>query len=90
MEEGQLPFGEPAVGWSFGDVEAGLAEAELVYDESFTTQGNSHHSMEPRTAMAWWENGKCVRSRRLPESHCHPDEPGPAVRRGAGKPRLRQ
>ena len=59
VEDGQLPFGEPAVGWSFGDVEAGLAEAELIYDESFTTQGNSHHSMEPRTAMAWWENGKC-------------------------------
>ena len=59
VEEGQLPFGEPAVGWSYGDVEGGLAEAALVYDESFTTQGNSHHSMEPRTAMAWWENGKC-------------------------------
>ena len=45
--------------WSYGDVEAGFAEAALVYDETFTTQGNSHHSMEPRTAMAWWENGKC-------------------------------
>ena len=59
-DDGQLPFGEPAVGWSFGDVEAGLAEAELVFDESFVSQGNSHHSMEPRTAMAWWENGKCI------------------------------
>ena len=58
-EDGQLPFGESAVGWSYGDVEAGLAEAALVYDETFVTQGNSHHSMEPRTAMAWWDNGKC-------------------------------
>ena len=60
VEDGQLPFGEPAIEWSFGDVEAGLAEATLVYDESFVTQGNSHHSMEPRTTMARWENGKCV------------------------------
>ena len=59
VEDGQLPFGESAVGWSYGDIEAGFAEAALVYDETFVTQGNSHHSMEPRTAMAWWENGKC-------------------------------
>ncbi|HUP53623.1 MAG TPA: molybdopterin cofactor-binding domain-containing protein, partial [Longimicrobiales bacterium] len=28
-------------------------------DESFVTASTSHHSMEPRTAMAYWENGKC-------------------------------
>ncbi len=60
VEEDQLPFGEAVWEWSFGDVEAGLAEADLVYDESFVSQGNSHHSMEPRTTMAYWENGKCV------------------------------
>ena len=60
VEEGQLPFGEAAWEWSFGDVEAGLAGAELVIDESFVSQGNSHHSMEPRTTMAYWDNGKCV------------------------------
>ncbi len=57
--EGQLPQGQPAEEWSFGDLEAGFAEATLVLDESFVTAGVSHHSMEPRTAMAYWENGKC-------------------------------
>ena len=58
-EEGQLPAGQPTEEWSFGDVEAGLAAAELVLDETFVTQNLSHHSMEPRSCMAYWENGKC-------------------------------
>ena len=58
-EEGQLPTGEPTQEWSFGDVNAGFTQAELVLDETFVTQGNSHHSMEPRTTMAYWQNGKC-------------------------------
>ncbi len=31
-----------------------------MLDESFVTAGLSHHSMEPRTAMAYWENGRCI------------------------------
>ncbi|HLF12591.1 MAG TPA: molybdopterin cofactor-binding domain-containing protein, partial [Gammaproteobacteria bacterium] len=57
--EGQLPTGEPVVEWSYGDIEAGFAQAKLILDESFVTAGMSHHSMEPRSAMAYWENGKC-------------------------------
>jgi CO/xanthine dehydrogenase Mo-binding subunit len=57
--EGHLPMGQPGEEWSYGDVEAGFAEATLVLDESFVTASTSHHSMEPRTAMAYWENGKC-------------------------------
>ena len=45
--------------WSYGDIDAGFAKAKLVLDESFVTAGMSHHSMEPRSAMAYWENGKC-------------------------------
>jgi CO/xanthine dehydrogenase Mo-binding subunit len=58
-QEGQLPAGEAVTEWSYGDVDAGLARAALVLDESFVTAGLSHHSMEPRTAMAYWQNGKC-------------------------------
>ena len=58
-EEGQLPMGEPLVEWSYGDIDAGFAKAALVLDETFVTAGMSHHSMEPRSAMAYWENGKC-------------------------------
>ncbi len=57
--EGELPMGEPITEWSFGDVEAGFAEASLVLDETFVTASTSHHSMEPRSAMAYWQNGKC-------------------------------
>jgi CO/xanthine dehydrogenase Mo-binding subunit len=60
VAEGQLPMGEAALEWSYGDVEAGFEQAVLTLDESFVTQGLSHHSMEPRTAMAYWENGKCI------------------------------
>jgi xanthine dehydrogenase molybdenum-binding subunit len=59
VPEGQLPMGEAAVEWSHGDVEAKLAAADLVIDETFVTAGNSHMSMEPRTSMAYWQNGKC-------------------------------
>jgi len=58
-EDGKLPMGQPAAEWSYGDVDAGFAEASLVLDESFVTAGLSHHSMEPRSAMAYWQNGKC-------------------------------
>jgi CO/xanthine dehydrogenase Mo-binding subunit len=58
-QDGQLPAGEPVVEWSYGDVDAGLAKAAFVLDETFVTAGMSHHSMEPRSAMAYWENGKC-------------------------------
>lgn len=58
-EPGQLPLGEPVEKWSFGDVDAAFANAALVLDESFVTAGVSHHSMEPRSAMAYWQNGKC-------------------------------
>ena len=52
-------MGEPLVEWSYGDIDAGFAKAALVLDETFVTAGMSHHSMEPRSAMAYWENGKC-------------------------------
>ena len=58
-ESGQLPTGKPTTEWSYGDVEDGFAQAAVVLDETFVTAGLSHHSMEPRTAMSYWQNGKC-------------------------------
>jgi CO/xanthine dehydrogenase Mo-binding subunit len=57
--EGQLPMGRPGEEWTYGDLDAGFAQATLVLDESFVTASTSHHSMEPRTAFAYWEGGKC-------------------------------
>jgi len=56
----RMPMGKAAQEWTYGDVEAGFAQAKLVLDESFVHASNSHHSMEPRTAMAYWQNGKCI------------------------------
>ena len=56
---GELPMGEPGVEWSYGELERGFEDASLILDESFVTASNAHHSMEPRSAMAFWQNGKC-------------------------------
>ena len=56
--EGTLPMGEPGAEWSVGDVEAGFAEADLILDETIVHQSLSHHPLEPRTTMAYWQNGR--------------------------------
>jgi CO/xanthine dehydrogenase Mo-binding subunit len=59
VPEGQLPMGAPTTEWSYGDVDAGFAAAQVVLDETFVTAGLAHHSMEPRSALSYWQNGKC-------------------------------
>jgi xanthine dehydrogenase molybdenum-binding subunit len=56
--EGRLPMGEAPDQWSYGDVDAGFKNAALVLDETYVTPNTSHQCMEPRSAMAYWENGK--------------------------------
>ena len=56
--DGRLPMGEAPETWSFGDLEAGFKNAALVLDETFVTPNTSHQTLEPRTAMAYWQNGK--------------------------------
>jgi CO/xanthine dehydrogenase Mo-binding subunit len=53
-----LPTGAPGVEWSFGDVDAGFAAAKYVLDESFVTAALSHHCLEPRSCMAYWQGDK--------------------------------
>ncbi|MBL4603382.1 MAG: molybdopterin-dependent oxidoreductase, partial [Emcibacteraceae bacterium] len=57
--EDKLPMGEPSNEWSYGDINAGFEKAAYIIDESFVTGSNSHHSMEPRSAFSYWQNGKC-------------------------------
>jgi CO/xanthine dehydrogenase Mo-binding subunit len=54
----RLPMGQPAEAWQYGDLEAGFNQAELVLEDTFVTQAMSHHSMEPRSALAYWQHGK--------------------------------
>ena len=56
--EGVLPMGAPGTQWSYGDVDAGFKQADLVLDETIHTQSTSHQPLETRTAMAHWQNGK--------------------------------
>lgn len=42
-----------------GNVEAGLAEADLVVEEHFKTQATSPLALEPRYSLAWWD-GECL------------------------------
>jgi CO/xanthine dehydrogenase Mo-binding subunit len=55
---GKLPMGEVTDEWSYGDLEAGFKDAALVLDETYVTPNTSHQTMEPRSAMAYWQNGK--------------------------------
>jgi CO/xanthine dehydrogenase Mo-binding subunit len=55
---GQLPMGKAPDEWQFGDVDAGLAQADLVLDETFVGANTSHQPLETRSAMAYWQNGK--------------------------------
>ena len=60
LREGKEPVGaEFPSEWAFGDLEAGFAQSTHIIEEPFVTIGYPHHSLEPRTSMAYWENGKC-------------------------------
>jgi xanthine dehydrogenase molybdenum-binding subunit len=58
FKNGRLPMGKTADEWSWGDVAAGFQNAALVLDETFVTPDVSHQTLEPRSAMAYWQNGK--------------------------------
>ncbi len=57
--ENSMPLGKAATEWAFGDIEAGFAASKVIVEESMVHATNSHHAMEPRSAAAYWENGKC-------------------------------
>ncbi|OGT73470.1 MAG: hypothetical protein A3H44_10810 [Gammaproteobacteria bacterium RIFCSPLOWO2_02_FULL_57_10] len=57
---GRFPTGAPwGEEWAYGDVDANFAQCSTIIEEPFVTIGQPHHSLESRTGMAYWENGKC-------------------------------
>lgn len=58
MEHGRLPMGKVPDEWTVGDIEQGFRNAALVLDESFVTPDTSHQTLETRSALAYWQNGK--------------------------------
>ena len=57
-KDGRLPMGKTPAEWSYGDLDAGFKNAALVLDETFVTPDTSHQTLETRSAMAYWQNGK--------------------------------
>ena len=53
-----LAMGEVNAEWEVGDIEEGFAEADFVIDETIVHQSLTHHPLEPRSCMAYWQNGK--------------------------------
>src|SRR6476620_3826553 len=56
--EGAMPTGEAGTEWAYGDLNAAFKQADPVLDETLHTQATSHQPLEPRSAMAYWQNGK--------------------------------
>jgi CO/xanthine dehydrogenase Mo-binding subunit len=57
-DSGNLPMGKTHDEWTVGDLEQGFKNATLVLDESFVTPDTSHQTLETRSALAYWQNGK--------------------------------
>ena len=55
---GRLPMGDVPDQWSYGNLDEGFKNAVLILDETFVTPDTSHQCLEPRTTMAFWQNGK--------------------------------
>jgi xanthine dehydrogenase molybdenum-binding subunit len=58
LDHGRLPMGKAPDEWLYGDVDSGFKNAALVLDETFVTPDTSHQTLETRSAMAYWQNGK--------------------------------
>lgn len=59
FRNGAEPTAAPQQEWTYGDLGAAFAASSYVYESTFTTAGYPHQCMEPRSAFAYWENGKC-------------------------------
>jgi xanthine dehydrogenase molybdenum-binding subunit len=57
-DQGRLPLGKTPDEWTYGKLDEGFKNAALVLDETFLTPNTSHQTLETRSAMAYWQNGK--------------------------------
>ncbi len=59
IDAGRFPNNVTApVEWTKGDVDAAFAQADVIIEEAIVHQSVTHHPMEPRSTMAYWENGR--------------------------------
>lgn len=57
IDAGRAPNPTCPTEWTKGDPEAAFAQSALVLEEQIVHQSLSHHPMEPRSNMAYWDNG---------------------------------
>ena len=59
LAPGEIPMEAEATDeWSYGDLAAGFADADVVIEEHSYHQSLSHQPLESRTTMAYWEGQK--------------------------------
>ena len=60
VDAGKFPVGAEATETlTFGDVDKGFAEADLIVERDSQQQTTTHQPLESRSAMSYWQNGKC-------------------------------
>jgi len=50
---------EGTTGFERGDLAEAFSRSDLILEEPIVHQSNTHHPLESRSAMAYWQNGKC-------------------------------
>lgn len=58
IDAGLFPDPTTPVEWTKGDPAAAFAESALILEEQIVHQSLTHHPMEPRSNMAYWDNGR--------------------------------
>jgi xanthine dehydrogenase molybdenum-binding subunit len=59
IDAGRMPETADAPSqWSKGDPDAAFAESALILEETIVHQSLTHHPLEPRSNMAYWDNGR--------------------------------
>ena len=53
-----MPMGKHEEEFELGSVKKGFEEADLVLDETVYHQSQTHHPLETRSCMAYWQNDK--------------------------------
>jgi CO/xanthine dehydrogenase Mo-binding subunit len=58
VEGGNLGHGGKPDVWEHGDVEAALAQSEIVFEGDYATAVQLHTALEPHGSVAWWQPGR--------------------------------
>ncbi|MEX1258485.1 MAG: molybdopterin cofactor-binding domain-containing protein [Gemmatimonadota bacterium] len=73
--EGEFPG---ATGFEKGDLADAFARSAVIVEQPIVYASHSHHPMEPRSSMAYWQGGKCF-------VHCSTQSTARTARSYAGR-----